>query len=582
MEGVLMSDGAEREPHSDSNILGGKVKKVRSYLDGVPQHDPGPGELGLQLSIVNEHLRDLGTEDTLSHKEHELYRLFYAHERNKLQLRLTVLEKREKVQFSEGAYEKVRKALELAQSEGGQQKDGRKSQTRLAGSSLDAGTKNPYGLSQIPEHSEEDEIRKLEILEAQAEASLAQARSELETALTALQGLCPDRSDWEDRKTAVRRWELSRQWEAITPDELRPAVKAIRYTFEDHCWHAQQSTMKLCYAALHPESSIDAASPSSRDLEPYKRFLTVLVGPRVQGSLLGHNHPAPVIFKSYFDVLETALKVVVGTSFREIYEIAKARAELLNLHPVEWAKRHMENLIYGRKVGVTIWIRQVCDYPHTLQLSCDDDIYGGAWRAPRLMHTLPVGNAPYDPVAAWTREGLVASLELLEALSNRMTTLVSFELDKVVRAAHVEFVKEAGLFRKSKRLEADEKGREHAENKEKLARDRISSTVPSTGTAEEVFRSDNNSAKNRSHLGGKKQDLSQYLDSAKLTQRQHECMSLHFEYALKLTEIAHRLGIDRKTVEEHLALARAKLEKQTARGRHQKNLAKVKPGGLDM
>jgi hypothetical protein len=40
--------------------------------------------------------------------------------------------------------------------------------------------------------------------------------------------------------------------------------------------------------------------------------------------------------------------------------------------------------------------------------------------------------------------------------------------------------------------------------------------------------------------------------------------------------------LDRKTVEEHLALARAKLEKQTVRGRHQKNLTKVKPGGLDM
>ncbi len=134
-----------------------------------------------------------------------------------------------------------------------------------------------------------------------------------------------------------------------------------------------------------------------------------------------------------------------------------------------------------------------------------------------------------------------------------------------------------------RRLEIEAKECEHGERREKLASARVSeSAVPPIETAQEASFSEKGSTRKRPGLGPKKQDLSQYLDSAKLTQRQHECMSLCFEYDLKLTEIAHRLGIDRKTVEEHLALAKAKLEKQTARGRLQRNLSKVKPGGLDM
>ncbi len=134
-----------------------------------------------------------------------------------------------------------------------------------------------------------------------------------------------------------------------------------------------------------------------------------------------------------------------------------------------------------------------------------------------------------------------------------------------------------------RRLEIEAKECEHAERRERLASTRVSqSAIPPTETPQEITLSEKRSPQKKPSLGPKKQDLSQYLDSAKLTQRQHECMSLHFEYGLKLTEIANRLGIDRKTVEEHLALAKAKLEKQTARGRHEKNFAKKKPGGLDM
>lgn len=61
-------------------------------------------------------------------------------------------------------------------------------------------------------------------------------------------------------------------------------------------------------------------------------------------------------------------------------------------------------------------------------------------------------------------------------------------------------------------------------------------------------------------LPAKTADLSQYLEEAQLTDRQRECFSLKFEYGLRFSAIANRLGISRKTVDEHIAAARRRME----------------------
>jgi DNA-directed RNA polymerase specialized sigma24 family protein len=62
----------------------------------------------------------------------------------------------------------------------------------------------------------------------------------------------------------------------------------------------------------------------------------------------------------------------------------------------------------------------------------------------------------------------------------------------------------------------------------------------------------------------KQQDMSQYLNGSELTDRQRQCASLKFEYALNLNQIAKRVGIHRTTVEEHIEAAKIKM--QNARG----------------
>jgi len=57
-------------------------------------------------------------------------------------------------------------------------------------------------------------------------------------------------------------------------------------------------------------------------------------------------------------------------------------------------------------------------------------------------------------------------------------------------------------------------------------------------------------------------------------------MSLRYEYGMRKTDVARRLGIDRKTLDEHLAAGASRLSVHSAKQRADKNFAKLKPGGL--
>jgi RNA polymerase sigma factor (sigma-70 family) len=76
-------------------------------------------------------------------------------------------------------------------------------------------------------------------------------------------------------------------------------------------------------------------------------------------------------------------------------------------------------------------------------------------------------------------------------------------------------------------------------------------------------------------LGAKQQNLSNYIDGARLTEKQQECFSLRMEYGLPIAEVARHLGITRKTVDEHIAAAKKKLEQKRANDNRAKNRAKA-------
>ena len=80
------------------------------------------------------------------------------------------------------------------------------------------------------------------------------------------------------------------------------------------------------------------------------------------------------------------------------------------------------------------------------------------------------------------------------------------------------------------------------------------------------------------NLPPQKADFSNYFDAARLTEKQRECASLRWEYALSVSEIARRLGKDRKTVQDLLAATKKKMSIAKNREAGRKKASITKPG----
>lgn len=105
----------------------------------------------------------------------------------------------------------------------------------------------------------------------------------------------------------------------------------------------------------------------------------------------------------------------------------------------------------------------------------------------------------------------------------------------------------------------------------------VEGTQPQDGESKAGSQSDSNTNRETKKLVSKKRDLSNYLEPANLTDRQHECISLFLEYGLRKSEIARRLDIDRKTLDEHLSAARKRIDMAGIKMRSDKKLAKNRP-----
>jgi hypothetical protein len=390
-----MTDGTEKNEPPVSNTSGDRGANDHSLPKCAVLEEDGPGQVAVELSWIKGLIRDLDDDKTVPRKERDLLRLYYTREREKHQLKLRVFRESEKIKAIENKLETIR---------------------------------------------QDDEIQQIESQHSVVEEALVKARSELNNISAALEHLCRDDAEWQKHEASARKWQQSRKWQAITPEELQPAVAAIRYQIEHYgFWRSSQSTMKLCFAALHPAQTTDSDAES---LDPYKRVLVATLGQRIEKLLLGPDRPAPVIFKSHLDVLEAAMKSVIRGGFQEMFEIAKARIDVLGMHPVEWTRRQLDILISAEKSGIRLWIKRVCDPSgHSNSSSVDDSIYSGSWRAPRLIHMQPAGNTRYDHASAWEREDLVKSEELVEGRAERTTIFLRLDLDELARVAHVEFAK---------------------------------------------------------------------------------------------------------------------------------------------
>src|SRR5207248_5886516 len=256
------------------------------------------------------------------------------------------------------------------------------------------------------------------------------------------------------------------------------------------------------------------------------------------------------------------MELEVERVFDEVLSIGHANPRALKTHPVEWAKTHLKIMTSKNLPLVGRWIKTVCDRQDSAKpVETNQDfmalVFWNDWRAPRLIYMQPSGNALYDPGNAWTREGEVRTQELLKSFSPTFGQSLEIRLDKITGAAHVE---------SAKRGELKAQERQSPTRQEDSGRSRESEQ-----TQQAASRSNKKTAPEKTKLGHKITNLSYHWDSANLTERQRECMSLRYEYGMRKTDVARRLGIDRKTLDEHLAAGASRLSVHSAKQRADKN-----------
>jgi len=381
----------------------------------------GPGELGVHLSHLKSRLRALAADETLPDGIRQELHTYYRHESDRVQTEITLLSQAQTVRRREEEAKAAAEVVEFAASEAGRKRARELWQKRGTGMVLGSRTRTAYELAQFPDNPEEHELSLARSREIEARRVLADARLKMEATSATLASLRLDDAKWGDTKAEADRWELGQRWEVVTPDELRPAVRAIRKVFKDRCWEFQRSTMMLCYAALHPG---ERGHSSEKELDPYRHFLTSALGASFMQSVSGDGEPPSHVFKAFIDAYEAGLKAVARFAFRELFDIGKARTTMLASHPADWAKKQVGFLISDEKATVRYWIKNVCDKQvlHSAGFDDDEDIYWGSWRAPKFIHMQPAGNTPYTVGGAWEREELANSERLLEARAEHFIT----------------------------------------------------------------------------------------------------------------------------------------------------------------
>jgi len=159
----------------------------------------------------------------------------------------------------------------------------------------------------------------------------------------------------------------STEWKRITPDPLIYAVAHIRERFKEDEFKFDFVTQQNCYKELHTVSQTKTPS---------------------------------MIFKSYIDIYEAALKASIDRQFNDLLEIGLANLGLLGQHPIGWAQSHIKFLIDSEPRRMKLWIKNVCDQQPmsngTTPEEMDEFIHWRSWRAPKFIVMQPSDNLPYD------------------------------------------------------------------------------------------------------------------------------------------------------------------------------------------
>lgn len=223
-------------------------------------------------------------------------------------------------------------------------------------------------------------------------------------------------------------------WEEITPEPLKPAIKHIREEFRTAEWQLAMQIECACYVSLHPEL---ATLPKIRGLDNL-----IQADLRATWHLQFEGMTESERFAHWTKQFGEFLKKNVVLPLNAFLKIGLAQESRLPLPAVEWAKTLTRGLLFSLRWTVPHLIKRMCDEQED-KFELDTSNFDAHcawvyWRAPRFVFMQPSGNAPYDAATAWQRvEDAEMTEQLLRGLTSKMLDPAWFRLDKLAGEAYV-------------------------------------------------------------------------------------------------------------------------------------------------
>jgi hypothetical protein len=237
-------------------------------------------------------------------------------------------------------------------------------------------------------------------------------------------------------------WDKPKDWEGITPEPVKSAVKHICSQFKTFLWQFGEQTECACYISLHLEL---ATSPQYKG-----RPNLIRSDLRDTWHLEFEGMNEAERFAHWIEEYASTLKKNIAAPFNALLKIGLANESSLEMTAVDWARTVTRGLLYSLKWTTPHLIKRMCDEQEDkLEINTknfDAHCCWVYWRAPFFIHMKPSGNTPYVASAAWQRhEDAETTESILRGLTDKMLDPAWFELDRLAGQAHVAVASQPSL-----------------------------------------------------------------------------------------------------------------------------------------
>jgi len=270
----------------------------------------------------------------------------------------------------------------------------------------------------------------------------------------------------------------------------------------------------------------------------------------IQHALINHK---PTHFYRHFLPLRQRVVSLLAGGYRRYFKLALAHPHQAGPDLHQWACSQLQPFVGASLDWIREWYILACDGENQFvrHIASTEFVPGGT-----ISLQVPTTLPPFPSSESWRAPAwlFAVSLALVGIGLLKPKNVPATDSDQKLGAAHTRL-----LLKGARRVILWELGAaiETVRNEEIAAAGAVPSET-SSGQMERPNKAPKHWLKGFDGLGPKKSNLSRYMHN--MTEKQQLAFSLKYEYGLGPTETASRMGIDRKTLREHLDAANKRLE----------------------